>query len=61
MQKNAKQMRGVRLIDGAGHRLEQEPPEQVSKLLVQFLQDAGEPTESFDACGLPAEVKKLRY
>ena len=26
-------MRGVHLIDGAGHWLEQEQPEQVSKLL----------------------------
>ena len=34
-------MRGVHLIDGAGHWLEQEQSEQVSKLLIQFLQDAG--------------------
>jgi pimeloyl-ACP methyl ester carboxylesterase len=41
MQKTAcTQMRGVHLIDGAGHWLEQEQPEQVSKLLIEFLQDA---------------------
>jgi pimeloyl-ACP methyl ester carboxylesterase len=34
------QMLGVHLIDGAGHWLEQEQPEQVSKLLIKFLQDA---------------------
>jgi pimeloyl-ACP methyl ester carboxylesterase len=34
------QMLGAHLIDGAGHWLEQEQPEQVSKLLIQFLQDA---------------------
>jgi pimeloyl-ACP methyl ester carboxylesterase len=44
MQKTAcTQMRGAHLIDGAGHWLEQEQPEQVSKLLIGFLQDAGEP------------------
>jgi pimeloyl-ACP methyl ester carboxylesterase len=31
------QMRGAYLIDGAGHWLEQEQPEQVSGLLIQFL------------------------
>src|SRR5712691_5577253 len=35
------QMRGAHLIDGAGHWLEQEQPEQVSGLLIQFLQSAG--------------------
>jgi pimeloyl-ACP methyl ester carboxylesterase len=35
------QMRGVHLIDGAGHWLEQEQSEQVSKLLIQFFQNAG--------------------
>jgi len=41
MQKTAcTQMRGAHLIDGAGHWLEQEQPEQVSKLLIGFLQDA---------------------
>jgi pimeloyl-ACP methyl ester carboxylesterase len=34
------QMLGAYLIDGAGHWVEQEQPEQVSKLLIQFLQDA---------------------
>jgi pimeloyl-ACP methyl ester carboxylesterase len=33
-------MRGAHLIDGAGHWLEQEQPEQVSKLLIEFLQEA---------------------
>ena len=37
------QMRGVHLIDGAGHWLEQEQPEQVSTLLIQFLRDASAP------------------
>jgi pimeloyl-ACP methyl ester carboxylesterase len=37
------QMRGVHLIDGAGHWLEQEQPEQVSRLLIQFLQDVSAP------------------
>jgi pimeloyl-ACP methyl ester carboxylesterase len=36
-------MRGAHLIDGAGHWLEQEQPEQVSKLLIEFLQDARGP------------------
>jgi pimeloyl-ACP methyl ester carboxylesterase len=41
MQKTAcTQMRGAHLIDGAGHWLEQEQPEQVSKLLIEFLQEA---------------------
>jgi pimeloyl-ACP methyl ester carboxylesterase len=31
------QMRGAHLIEGAGHWLEQEQPEQVSQLLIQFL------------------------
>jgi len=31
-------MRGVHLVDGAGHWVQQEQPEAVSKLLVQFLQ-----------------------
>jgi pimeloyl-ACP methyl ester carboxylesterase len=40
MQKTAcTQMRGAHLIDGAGHWLEQEQPEQVSKLLTEFLQE----------------------
>jgi pimeloyl-ACP methyl ester carboxylesterase len=34
------QMRGAHLIDGAGHWLEQEQPEQVSGLLIQFLKSA---------------------
>jgi pimeloyl-ACP methyl ester carboxylesterase len=41
MQKTAcTRMLGAHLIDGAGHWLEQEQPEQVTKLLIQFLQDA---------------------
>jgi pimeloyl-ACP methyl ester carboxylesterase len=35
------QMRGAHLIDGAGHWLEQEQPEQVSRQLIQFLKSAG--------------------
>jgi pimeloyl-ACP methyl ester carboxylesterase len=35
------QMHGAHLIDGAGHWLEQEQPEQVSGLLIQFLKSAG--------------------
>ena len=35
------QMRGAHLIDGAGHWLEQEQPEQVSGLIIQFLKSVG--------------------
>ena len=35
------QMRGAHLIDGAGHWLEQEQPEQVSGLIIQFLESVG--------------------
>jgi pimeloyl-ACP methyl ester carboxylesterase len=35
------QMRGAHLIDGAGHWLEQEQPEQVSELLIRFLKNEG--------------------
>jgi pimeloyl-ACP methyl ester carboxylesterase len=39
MQKTAcTAMRGTHLVDGAGHWVQQEQPEAVSKLLVQFLQ-----------------------
>lgn len=39
MQKTAcTQMLGVYLVDGAGHWVQQEQPEEVSKLLIQFLQ-----------------------
>ena len=31
------QMLGCHLLDGAGHWVQQEQPEEVSKLLVQFL------------------------
>jgi pimeloyl-ACP methyl ester carboxylesterase len=34
------QMRGVHLIDGAGHWVEQEQPEAVGRLLVEFLKSA---------------------
>lgn len=34
------QMRGVHLLDGAGHWVQQEQPEAVIRLLVQFLQQA---------------------
>ena len=33
------QMLGAHLVDGAGHWVQQEQPEEVSKLLVRFLQD----------------------
>ena len=33
-------MAGFHLIDGAGHWVQQEQPEQVSALLVQFLRDS---------------------
>jgi pimeloyl-ACP methyl ester carboxylesterase len=32
------QMRGCHLLDGAGHWVQQEQPEAVSRLLIQFLQ-----------------------
>jgi pimeloyl-ACP methyl ester carboxylesterase len=32
-------MTGVHLVDGAGHWVQQEQPEQVSQLLIRFLQD----------------------
>ena len=31
------QMQGVQLVDGAGHWVEEEQPEEVSKLIIQFL------------------------
>jgi pimeloyl-ACP methyl ester carboxylesterase len=34
-------MRDAHLIDGAGHWLEQEQPEQVSRLIIQFLKSVG--------------------
>jgi pimeloyl-ACP methyl ester carboxylesterase len=36
--KNCTQMVSFNLIDGAGHWVQQEQPEQVSKLLLEFLQ-----------------------
>jgi pimeloyl-ACP methyl ester carboxylesterase len=33
-------MIGCHLVDGAGHWVQQEQPNEVSRLLVQFLQDA---------------------
>ena len=33
-------MIGCHLVDGAGHWVQQEQPEEVSRLLVQFLQGA---------------------
>jgi pimeloyl-ACP methyl ester carboxylesterase len=33
-------MRGIHLIDGAGHWVQQEQPDQVSRLLLQFFEDA---------------------
>lgn len=35
-----RQMLGVHLVEGAGHWVQQEKPEEVSKLLIQFLQQA---------------------
>jgi pimeloyl-ACP methyl ester carboxylesterase len=44
MQKTAcTQMRGVHLVDGAGHWVQQEQPEHVSRLLIQFLQATASP------------------
>ena len=37
------QMTGFHLLDGAGHWVQQEQPEQVSALLVQFLRDYAKP------------------
>jgi pimeloyl-ACP methyl ester carboxylesterase len=37
------QMLGVNLVDGAGHWVQQEQPKQVTRLLLQFLKQAGEP------------------
>ena len=38
MQKTAcTQMKGIHLIDGAGHWVQQEQPDEVSRLLLQFL------------------------
>jgi pimeloyl-ACP methyl ester carboxylesterase len=33
-------MLGCHLVDGAGHWVQQEQPEEVSRLLLQFLKDA---------------------
>jgi pimeloyl-ACP methyl ester carboxylesterase len=33
-------MRGCHLVDGAGHWVQQEQPEAVSRLLLNFLQEA---------------------
>ena len=44
MQKSAcTQMLGCHLIEGAGHWVQQEQPEEVSKLLLQFLHQQGQP------------------
>ena len=43
MQKTAcTHMVGTHFVDGAGHWVQQEQPEEVSKLLIQFLQDAAQ-------------------
>ena len=34
-------MLGTHLVDGAGHWVQQEQPDEVSKLFVQFLQTGG--------------------
>ncbi len=36
-----RRMLGCRLVDGAGHWVQQEQPEQVSRLLLEFLKQAG--------------------
>ncbi len=41
MQKTAcTQMLGVHLLEGAGHWVQQEQPEEVSKLLIEFVRAA---------------------
>jgi pimeloyl-ACP methyl ester carboxylesterase len=43
MQKTAcTQMRGVHLVEGAGHWVQQEQPEAVSRLLMQFVKHRGQ-------------------
>ena len=37
-------MLGIHMVEGAGHWVQQEQPEEVSKLLIQFLQQAGSDT-----------------
>jgi pimeloyl-ACP methyl ester carboxylesterase len=34
-------LRGVRLVDGAGHWVQQEQPERTSELLLRFYQEIG--------------------
>jgi pimeloyl-ACP methyl ester carboxylesterase len=44
MQASARsRMLGCHLVDGAGHWVQQEQPEKVGHLLLQFLQQAGAP------------------
>ena len=33
-------MRGVHFVDGAGHRVQQEQPEETTRLLLEFLREA---------------------
>jgi pimeloyl-ACP methyl ester carboxylesterase len=35
---------GFHLLDGAGHWVQQEQPEQVSRLLIQFLRNQAPPS-----------------
>ena len=43
MQKNVcTRMLGVHLVDGAGHLVQQEQPEEVNSLLVRFLRETGD-------------------
>ncbi len=37
------QIRGIHLVEGAGHWVQQEQPEEVSKLLIQFLKQLAQP------------------
>ena len=39
-------MLGCHLVDGAGHWVQQEQPERVGRLLLDFLARAGRPGES---------------
>jgi pimeloyl-ACP methyl ester carboxylesterase len=41
-------MLGCHLIDGAGHWVQQEQPEQVNRLLLQFLAEAATANQAID-------------
>lgn len=46
------QMRECHLVEGAGHWVQQERPEEVSRLLIQFLQEAASIAGSAAGIGL---------